>query len=283
MHFAAMIIRSILLFLFLCGSLSSFAQTKSKEKSKELSLSVGTAYYIGEINPSKHFGNKEKLALGIALRNNISKRWSIRTGLNYGNIEAFDSESKDAWQQNRNLNFRNRFFEGSVIAELNFFNYQINSKHNISPYLFLGAAVYRMNPEGMYNGYWHPLQPAGTEGQGMAGKDPLYKTTGFTMPMGAGLKCNIKGLLGFSLEWGMRKTYSDYFDDISGTYVNPTMLAAARGQLATNLADQSLLPENVNNALMQRGDPGRKDLYFFCMASLNIRIDKKGNSCATWQ
>ncbi len=283
MPFAAMIIRSILLFLFLCGSLPSFAQTKSKEKSKELSISAGTAYYIGEINPSKHFGNKEKLALGIALRNNISKRWSIRTGLNYGNIEAFDSESKDAWQQNRNLNFRNRFFEGSVIAELNFFNYQINSKHNISPYLFLGAAVYRMNPEGMYNGYWHPLQPAGTEGQGMAGKDPLYKTTGLTLPMGAGLKCNIKGLLGFSLEWGMRKTYSDYFDDVSGTYVNPTMLAAARGQLATNLADQSLLPENVNNAFMQRGDPGRKDLYFFCMASLNIRIDKKGNSCATWQ
>ena len=105
------------------------AQGLSKEKSKEFSISVGTAYYIGEINPSKHFGNKEKLALGIALRNNISKRWSIRTGLSYGNIEAFDSESKDPWQQNRNLNFRNRFFEGSVIAELNFFNYQNTNKN----------------------------------------------------------------------------------------------------------------------------------------------------------
>ena len=31
-----------------------------KEKSKELSISVGTAYYIGEINPSKHFGSREK-------------------------------------------------------------------------------------------------------------------------------------------------------------------------------------------------------------------------------
>jgi hypothetical protein len=275
--------RLLLFVLFLVGNFTAGAQGLSKEKSKEFSISAGTAYYIGEINPSKHFGTKEKLALGIAIRNNLNKRWSIRTGLNYGNIEAFDSDSKDAWQQNRNLNFRNRFFEGSVIAELNFFNYQLNSKHNISPYLFLGAAVFRMNPEGNYNGYWHPLQPAGTEGQGMAGKDALYKTTGFTMPMGAGLKCNIKGLLGFSLEWGMRKLYTDYFDDISGTYVNPTMLAAARGQLATNLADQSLLPENVNNASMQRGDPGRKDLYFFCMASLNFRIDKKGNSCATWQ
>ena len=275
--------RLLLLLFFLVGSSVSIGQALSKEKSKELSISVGTAYYIGEINPSKHFGSREKLALGIAIRNNLNKRWAIRTGLTYGNIEAFDSDNKDAWQQNRNLNFRNRFFEGSVIAELNFFNYQINSKHNISPYLFLGAAVFRMNPEGMYNGYWHPLQPAGTEGQGMAGKDALYKTTGFTMPMGAGLKCNIKGLLGFSLEWGMRKTYTDYFDDISATYVNPTMLAAARGQLATNLADQSILQVNNNNAYIQRGDPGIKDLYFFCMASLNLRIDKKGNSCATWQ
>ena len=73
--------------------------------SKEFSISAGTAYYIGEINPSKHFGTKEKLALGIAIRNNLNKRSSIRTGLNYGNIEAFDSESKDPWQQNRNLNF----------------------------------------------------------------------------------------------------------------------------------------------------------------------------------
>jgi hypothetical protein len=278
-----MINRLFLLLVILVGSLSVGAQVKSKDKSKELSLSAGTAYYIGEINPAKHFGTREKLALGIAIRSNLNKRWAIRTGLSYGHIVAFDSDSKDLWQQNRNLNFRNKFFEGSVIAELNFFNYQINSKNNISPYLFWGAAVFRMNPEGMYNGYWHALQPAGTEGQGSVGKDPLYKTTGFTMPMGAGLKCNISGLLGFSIEWGMRKLYTDYFDDISGSYVNPTMLAAARGQLATNLADQSLVQQNTNNAYLQRGDPGRKDLYFFCMASLNIRIDKKGNSCATWQ
>lgn len=278
-----MINRLLLLFVILVGSLTVGAQVKSKDKSKELSLSAGTAYYIGEINPSKHFGTREKLALGIAIRSNLNKRWAIRTGLNYGHIEAFDSDSKDLWQQNRNLNFRNKFFEGSVIAELNFFNYQINSKHNISPYLFWGAAIFRMNPEGMYNGYWHSLQPAGTEGQGLAGKDPLYKTTGFTMPMGAGLKCNISGLMGFSIEWGMRKLYTDYFDDISGTYANPTLLSAARGQLATHLADPSLIQQNNNNAYLQRGDPGRKDLYFFCMASLNIRIDKKGNSCATWQ
>jgi len=38
-------------------------------------------------------------------------------------------------------------------------------------------------------------------------------------------------------------------------------------------------PDGNNNAGLQRGDPGRKDLYFFFMGSLNIRIDKKANSC----
>jgi len=56
------------------------------------------------------------------------------------------------------------------------------------------------------------------------------------------------------------------------------------GQLAATLSDRSLQKEipdgnTRNNANLQRGDPGRKDYYFFVMGSLNIRIDKKATSC----
>ena len=81
------------------------------------------------------------------------------------------------------------------------------------------------------------------------------------------------------MEWGVRKTWTDYFDDISTVYEDPTVLANSRGQLAANLANQALNQENINNTGMQRGDPGRKDLYFFCMASLHVRIDRKGTTC----
>ena len=48
--------RLLLLVFFLVGNAAATGQALSKEKSKELSISVGTAYYLGEINPSKHFG-----------------------------------------------------------------------------------------------------------------------------------------------------------------------------------------------------------------------------------
>ncbi|MFM9422597.1 MAG: hypothetical protein RIR06_1058 [Bacteroidota bacterium] len=255
------------------------ALLKGKERSKELVLGLGTAYYLGEVNPYTHFGSDLKVAASLGYRNNFNYRWSMRIAASYGNVEAWDKDSQDPWIQNRNLNFRNRFYEGSVLFELNFLNYQIGSNYTISPYLFTGGAIYNMNPEGQYNGFWHSLQPAGTEGQGLEGNDPVYKLTGFSLPLGAGLKWNIAGLLGASVEWGVRKTWTDYFDDISTVYEDPTVLANSRGQLAANLANQALNQENINNTGMQRGDPGRKDLYFFCMASLHVRIDRKGTTC----
>lgn len=248
-------------------------------KTNELGISLGTAYYIGELNPSKPFGTQEKLCAGLSLRHNFNLRWAVKGSFNYGNIEAHDSKSKDPWQQNRNLNFRNRFFEGAVVFELNFFDYQLGTGSDISPYLFLGTGLCYSNPEAQYNGFWHSLQPAGTEGQGMKGYAPYYKQTIFVMPMGFGLKMNLGQKMGLDVEWGMRKTWSDYFDDVSENYVDPALLMASRGQLTTHLADQSLQQMNGTNALVQRGESSRKDLYFFCMATLNIRLAKKLNTC----
>ena len=51
--------------------------------------------------------------------------------------------------------------------------------------------------------------------------------------------------------------------------------------LAAILADQSLVKSGpgATNSGMQRGDPGRKDVYSFALISLNIRLNKKPNNC----
>lgn len=246
---------------------------------------VGTAYYIGEINPYKHFGTKLRPGGGITFRNNFNRRWTMKMGLTYASVEAWDKDSNDPWIQNRNLSFRNQVIEGSAVFELNFFNYQIgNSQFPISPYLFGGIAYFNMRPMAQFKGTWYELQPLGTEGQGTEYGDDKYKTSLFSVPFGAGIKTNLFAVFGFSLEWGVRKTWTDYFDDISGKYIDPGLLADSNGQLAATLSDRSLdkeLPSasGGNNAGLLRGDPGRKDFYVFCMASLNIRIDKKATSC----
>lgn len=274
-----------LLSLMLCLLVSAglFAQANKFDRSKEIGFHVGTAYYLGEINPYRHFGGRLRMGGGFSFRNNFNRRWTMKLGILYGQVEAWDEDSDDPWRRNRNLNFRNRFYEGSAQVELNFMNYQIGSDDWISPYLFTGLAYYSMTPEGFFRDSWKPLQPAGTEGQGLENFDPLYRTTGMAIPAGIGLRMNLFAIFGLSLEWGVRRTWTDYFDDVSGVYPDPNLLIDERSRLTAGLSDQSLDPEleNGTNTGLQRGDPGRRDLYFFVMGALTVRIDKRANTC--WQ
>ena len=274
----------IFLFLLAFSSQIAIAQAKKFERSKDMSVSFGTAYYLGEINPYKHFGGTLKPAFGLAYRNSYDRRWAMRLGLNYGTLSAQDSVSKDPWIRNRNLSFINEMVEGYGLAEFNFFSYQPgNSEFPISPFLFMGISFLRMKPMVEYKGGVFELQPLGTEGQGIGGFEKKYKTNVLGIPFGVGLKFNLYGSLAFSIEWGCRKTWTDYIDDISGKYADTRILVDSNGPLASALSDQSLdrVPGQAGdaNAGFQRGDPGRKDFYFFSMASLIFRIDKRATTC----
>lgn len=274
-------IRCLFLITFSFLTLFTSAQKNKYDRSKEIGLLAGTSYYLGEIVPYRHFGTELKLAGGISFRNNFDKRWTLKASLLYGHVEAYDSKSDIAWNINRNLHFRNQFIESSLQVELNYFQYQIGSEDWISPYLFMGLAYTNMRPQANYNGVWYELQPLGTEGQGTEEGEAKYSNNIMAMPLGVGVKMNIYAIFGFSLEWGVRRTFTDYFDDISGNYIDPEYLRDMNGVPAATLADQSLQPvlPDGTNVGVQRGDPGRKDLYFFVMGSLNVRIDKKATSC----
>lgn len=275
----------LIILLCVLSPLLSFSQKNKWEKSKEIGLVVGSSYYIGDLNPYKHFGTRLHLGGGLSYRNNINRRWTIKSSLLYANVEAWDEDSDNEWMRNRNLHFKNQLIEGSLQFELNFFDYQIgNSQHKMSPYLFAGIAYFQMKPMAEYKGNWYELQPLGTEGQGTTLGEDVYKTGLMSVPFGVGFKTNLFAVFGLSLEWGVRKTWTDYFDDVSGVYVNPELLEDLSGTLSSALSDRSIVkelqdPDGNHNGGLQRGDPGRKDLYFFFMGSLNIRIDKKANSC----
>lgn len=273
--------RLVLLLILSCISVVFFAQANKYDKSKEIGLLAGTAYYLGEVNPYQHFGTQLKTCGGLSFRNNFNKRWTFKTSVLFGQVYAYDSESDSEWIRNRNLHFRNQFIETSMQFELNYFSYQIGSHDWISPYLFMGLAYTNMKPQANYKGNWYELQPLGTEGQGTSLGGDKYNTNIFALPLGVGIKFNIYAIFGFSMEWGVRRTFTDYFDDISGKYVDPEILQDENGTTASVLADQSLVKMRADgsNTGLQRGDPGRKDLYFFALGSLNIRIDKKATSC----
>ena len=117
-----------------------------------------------------------------------------------------------------------------------------------------------------------------TEGQGFFLTRKKYSRIQIAIPYGIGFKYGYKRNWSFGFELGIRKTFTDYIDDVSTTYVSNQYIYQEKGPVAAALADRSdgSTPEKTL-AGQQRGDPKDKDAYIFAVFSLNFKFDlKKG-------
>ncbi len=245
----------------------------------EIGITVGGSYYIGDINPLRHFPKHTGLAGGIVFRHNLNHRFAVRIQGLYGTLEAYDHDSKDTVQWLRNLHFKSELIEASGLFEINFFPYRSRKKgsKNWTPFVFGGLAYFRTNPKAYFDDEWYALQPLGTEGQGTTARpgSELYKLDQISIPFGAGIKINV-GRVDFQLEWGMRRTYTDHIDDVSGAYVDSDLLAFENGPLAAILADRSGLDaiQGYTNAGRARGDVNTRDWYVYSGLSITYVISR---------
>ena len=272
-----------LLFLFLSVHTTFGQKSNARDyMSKDIGVFFGGSYYTGDLNPSKHLSQSQPAA-GAFFRFNYNNRFALRTGLNFGQIFADDSQSDEPDQLERNLNFKSRVYELYVSNEFNFVEYRIgNDKFNFSPFLFLGLSLFKFNPMASYNDNWVELRDLSTEGQKTSqnpGKKP-YKLTQIAIPFGIGIKVNLAKYAGLSIEWGPRKTFTDYLDDVSGEYVNPLILTGEKGELAGILSDRSKNGINkIENIGRLRGDPKTKDWFYFVGATLSIQLKQSPKEC----
>ena len=261
------------------------AQDRYFGSSREIGYQIGTGYYIGDLNPTSPLTNRFHISQGCYFRNNFNSRVSIRLQLMDGYVEAWDEDSEVTWAQNRNLHFRNRIKEYSITGEINYIDHEIgNSSHRLTGFLTTGLALFTHDPESMDSyGNWQPLRPLGTEGQGWVDGVEYYQLSGVALPFGMGFKINLSSAISFQAEWGMRKTWTDYLDDVSTTYVNSIDQRIERGELSAELADRIIaLPNGITSSEgLQRGDPGRDDKYGYFLASISFRVSKKPSTC--WQ
>lgn len=251
---------------------------------QEVGLMASTSYYIGDINPEFHWTFDFNLGGGLIYRYNFNDRISFKASILYNRLYAHDEDSGDNWQENRNLHFRSDVFEFSGQIEVNFLTYEIGDRNRPStPYLFAGLALFRHNPQAEFNDRWVDLQPLGTEGQGIEGFEERYSLTQISIPFGVGFKFNIWRNLAGAVEWGMRRTFTDYLDDVSTVYVDEGILAEENGPLSAELADRSLVPVGPDgtNAGMQRGESNRNDWYVFTGVMLTYKLGKPRVKCPT--
>lgn len=251
----------VIVFLSLSTSIS-FSQ--GFKTAAEFGFFGGGSYYIGDLNPSKHFVYS-KPAFGAIFRYNLTTRYSLRFTATYGSVYGNDADAEDPFMVQRNLSFTSDILELAFGVELDLFKYRINDmKYPITPYFFYEIAYFKMNPTGEMNGEDYSLQALGTEGQGtsLSDKNP-YKLNQLSVPLGIGLKFNLRARLAVSFEYGIRKTFTDYLDDVSGRYVDPDLLAAYNGSLAADFSDRSINDNGLSNVGFNRGNSSNKDWYVF--------------------
>jgi hypothetical protein len=210
------------LLLLFCITLSINALSQKIE----IGGGLGAMNYKGDISPDFH-PTFAQLGGHILLRYNLKKDITFRLGANLGSIYANDNDVSDSFNKLRGQSFKTSIREVSLITEYNFFSYQYSRMHkDWSPYVFGGIGFMSFTPRDT------PVSD--------------YKQAGVVIPFGVGIKYNLSGPWDLNVEFGTRKTFTDYLDNLGG--------------------DNPALPRN------QQNDYSRGDMYYYTSLGITYKF-----------
>ncbi len=286
--------KKVLLFLITITLLSTASTDAQRWKRQryELSIGAGVSNFLGELGGADQIGTNyfkdlewslSRVAIAAGLRYKLSNYFALNSHLTYGRVTGDDKLTQEYFRNYRNLNFFSDIYEFNVNFEGAFQQEQIGHRYKlrkvrgargyeIYTYAFVGAGIFYFDPRTIYQGQSLRLQPLGTEGQGLIPSRNKYSLLQFVIPIGVGFKYTIDNTWGVGLEIGLRKTFTDYIDDVSTTYFDFENYPEA-DPLAAALSDRSNQSDpNVTAPQAQRGDPRDKDSYMFAIFSINYKL-----------
>ena len=272
------------LLLIIISLVFNFASTAQQFKpNTEVGLILGTSYYLGDLNTT-HF-NQSSATAGLVIRKNIDKRFVYKAEVMYLNLKSDERQSSDTIALDRGLHFRSPIYELSGQIEFNFLPYQSgNPLYTWTPYVYTGISIFSFNPQAEnINGEWVDLQELGTEGQGTTTEfdgntRSKYSLIQFAIPIGGGLKIAVNENFNIVLEYGARKTFTDYLDDVSTTYAGPNINGSWPVEMS-DLAQQMSDPNGTHVKDEQRGNPDKKDWYSFAGITLSFKLNNNTKDC----
>lgn len=266
----------------LISFLFSFSGNDCSAQYTELGFGAGMTHYWGDLNAPDfptNFSNG-RFAVQLSARYIYKKYFGLRGNFVLGRLYGDDRKSKLEWQKQRNLNFKSPLVELGVLGEFYIFGYETFEGASIfSPYLTVGLSVFRFDPSTKFQGNTVRLQPLGTEGQGMPGFRDKYSLISLAIPMGAGAKFKVSERMNISAEVVGRRTFTDFVDDVSGSYVSYEDMVGpgGNGTLAARLGNRMNeyfgqeepidLPTGT-----QRGGQKVRDYYFISTISVNLML-----------
>jgi hypothetical protein len=251
------------------------ACTQEFDTSPTIGLLAGAMNYQGDLKPNSFTFQHSNLILSLILRKPLSRWFAVRAGATIGKVEAADRYNRD-YLQRRNLSFASGIKELFTFLEADVLD--ISTK-KFTPFAYGGIVLYHFDPYTLdANNNRVYLQPLSTEGQGLPGYPDrkVYKLTQFAAAFGGGLRFAFTDCTSIALEFSQRKTFTDYLDDVSTSYIDRNALLATKGQLAVDLAyrgDEVHNPSPYPPDGEQRGTPSEMDWYYFMGISADIRIN----------
>ena len=159
------------------------------QRNAVVGISLGRAYYLGEINTSKQF-YKTKFAYGAFYRYDINTRYSARANVLYTHLSADDNDFDSNYQKTRAQTMNTSILDVTLQAEFNFLPYDPTSKkkNNYTPFVAVGIT------------YFLKDFSIGAILDNLA------------IPFGLGFRYNINKQIALGVEWNFRKTFRDNLD-----------------------------------------------------------------------
>ncbi len=293
--------RNIILIALLILSLGVLSQSRNRYK-YEILGGLGPTNFLGELGGANRIGthflrdfdiSATRFALLGGLRYKDHPYFGFKAMLCYAMLSGNDALTTEKYRHNRNLSFRSPLLEITLQSEFYFLTeksknlYKIagvnkkKRKKNITAYLFAGVGAFYYSPKGKYKGDWHNLKKLHTEGQGLTGGPKQYSNFSLCIPVGIGVRYGINKKWSVGAEMSVRKTFTDYIDDVSTNYYDKALLAAAYGPISAALSDPSLgeIP-GATQPSFQRGEPKYKDAYMFLTFMVGYKFTKRSRTRA---
>jgi len=241
----------------------------------EFRFYLGANYYQGDLSPStsKLSYSQGQLAWSSMIGVKLNDIFKVNAKFMTGKLVGRDSDSKSLDRKKRNLSFESPLYEMGINTEVNI-NYFLKSlnRFGVNVYYTTGISLFKFSPKAFIRNDFGDvkiidLQPLGTEGQGLSGYGDKYSLTQINIPFGLGFRFHLFDNIEMGIELAPRVTFTDYLDDVSGTYVSNDELLAANRPVAAMVANR--MGEFLGTDLVDvetgaiRGNPDNNDWYFF--------------------
>lgn len=285
----------ILLVSLVLLSTAAYSQ-RWKSYRQEVGIHVGPSFLLGDVGGYQDAAKNNitdinfrttRFSLGVSYNYFLKQNMSVIGQLSYLWLSARDNLAGNEARKYRNFDIRTHVVELSAQYRYYFIKdkfghvFKLRGARSsflsqISAYAGLGIAGLYFNPTGKFtDGKYYALQPLGTEGQGLPGAEKKYSRLTFAIPFSIGARYSIGKQISIGLEASLRKSFSDYIDDVSTVYYDKTLIEASYGEKAAYLSDPAS-GENPTwtGAGEKRGGEKMKDFYMSFMVSFNYKLLK---------